>query len=126
MSGLWTVVGIGLCALVTLMLIRELRKEYAPVFLLAFSVLLLGLLLPRFSAAAEYLLGWASRAGGERIEPVVKALGVTVLTSAAGELCRSAGEASVGNAIETAGRLEILLLCTPLFAELLDLALLGG
>lgn len=126
MTELWTVVGVGICALVTLTILKELRKEYAPLFLLGFAVVSFGFLLPRLSGAVDFLRECVGLAGGERIGLVVKALGVTYLTSTASELCKSAGEAGVGNTIELAGRVEILLLCIPLFRELLDLALLGG
>lgn len=125
MTELWTVCGVGICALVCLTVIKELRKEYAPLFLLGFSVVVLAYLVPKIGAAAEFLAECADLAGGERISVVVRALGVTYLTSTASEICKSAGEASVGNTIELAGRVEILLMCIPLFRELLDLALLG-
>jgi len=125
MTELYTAIGIGLCALATLLLLRELRREYAPLFLLGFTVLMFAALLPRMSDAVLFIRECAELAGGERIEPVVKALGVTFLTSTACEICRSAGESTVGSMIETAGRVEILLLCVPLFRELFDLAFLG-
>lgn len=125
MTELWTVCGIGLCALVCLLILRELRKDYAPLFLLGFSVIALAYIIPRLGEAAEFLTECVNLAGGERISVVIRALGVTYLTSTAGEICRSAGESSVGNTIEAAGRVEIILLCIPLFRELLDLAMLG-
>ena len=126
MSSLWSVIGIGFCALAVLLILKELRKEFVPLFLIGFSLVLFAVLLPQFHAAAAFIKECAALAGGERIEPVLKALGITFLTTAAAQLCRTAGETSVGNAIETAGRMEIFLLCLPLLKELLDLALLGS
>lgn len=124
MTELWTVCGVGICTLVSLMIVKELRKEYTPLFLLGFAVVLLAYLVPKIGGAVDFLRECAELAGGERISVVVRALGVTYLTSTAAEICRSAGESSVGSTIETAGRVEILLMCIPLFRELLDLALL--
>lgn len=124
MTELWTVCGIGICALAVLTLLRELRKEYAPLFMLGFTVVLLAAMIPKLSGAVDFLKECASAAGGERISVVIRALGITYLTSTASELCRSAGESALGNTIELAGRVEILLLCIPLFRELLDIALL--
>lgn len=125
MTELWTVCGVGICALVTLTVIRELRKEYAPLFLLGFAVVLLGYLIPKLGDALDFLRECTDLVGGERISPILRALGITYLTSVASEICKSAGEAGVGNTIELAGRVEILLLCIPLFRELLDLAFIG-
>lgn len=125
MTELWTVVGAGICALVTLTILRELRREYAPLFLLGFTVLCFLFLLPQLGEAVAFLKECAERAGSEHLFLIVKALGITYLSSTASEICKSAGEASIGSTLEFTGRVELLLLCLPLFRELLDLSLLG-
>ena len=125
MNDLWRIVGIALCAVVTVMILRETRREFVPVFVSVFSVAVLTAVLPKIASAAELIKQCASITGSERIMPAVKALGITYLTSSAADLCRSLGESSVASAVETAGRAEILLLCVPLLRELVDLALVG-
>jgi stage III sporulation protein AD len=53
---------------------------------------------------------------------LLRALGITYLTSISADICRSSGEASVAGYIESAGRVELLLLAVPLFSELFELA----
>jgi len=124
MTDLWQIIGVGLCALVSILVLREVRREFVPVFAAVFSVLVLAAVLPKISAAADLAEECARLVGSERIMPAVKALGITYLSSSAADLCRSLGEASVASAMETAGRAEILILCLPLFRELVDLALI--
>ena len=52
---------------------------------------------------------------------MLKALGIGFIVRIAGDLCRDRGEESAAGCLETAGKIEILLLCLPLFGELLDL-----
>ena len=54
--------------------------------------------------------------------PLLKALGVAVLTHCCGEICRESGESSIATGVETAGKVEILLLSLPLLEELLGIA----
>ena len=85
-------------------------------------LLLLTMLLPRLREAVDFLdrllaAGHFGTYGGL----MLKTLGIGVAVKLAGDLCRESGAESLAGALETAGRIEILLLCLPLFTELLDL-----
>ena len=62
--------------------------------------------------------------------PLVKALGIAVLTQCCSELCRECGEGAAASGIELIGKIEILLLSLPLIHEILEgargLLSLGG
>ena len=58
----------------------------------------------------------------ERWQILLKTLGICLLTQTAGDLCRDAGEASLAGKVELAGKTAILLLCLPMFRELLHTA----
>lgn len=124
MSDLWRIVGVGLCAVVTVVVLRDIRREFVPVFVSVFSAAVLASVLPKIASAAELIRACASLSGSERVMTAVKALGITYLTSSGADLCRSLGESTVASAVENAGRAELLLLCVPLFRELLDIALI--
>ena len=125
MTDLWQIIGTGLCALAAVIVIRDVRREYVPVFAAAFSVVVLSAVLPKIGAAASLVKELGSYAGGERIKMVLKALGIVYLTTAAADLCRSLGEGTIASSVETAGRAELLLLCIPLLRELVDMSLLS-
>lgn len=125
MTDLWKIVGIGLCALCTVIIMRDVKREYVPLFAAAFSAAVLSAVLPKISAAADLAHHLANYAGSERIKTVLKALGIVYLTTAAADLCRSLGEGTIASSVETAGRAELLLLCIPLLRELVDLSLLS-
>lgn len=67
----------------------------------------------------------AQRAGlsAAVLAPVLKTLGISILSRIAAELCRDAGESGLAAAVEVAGGACALLVCLPLFEAVLGLIL---
>jgi len=124
MTELLAVCGTGIAAVFSIIIIRELKKEYTPVILAAVCLLFTLYILPKINESVAFLQELSVYLENTHADKILRALGITYLTCTASDLCRSAGEAAVGNYIELAGRLELLLLCIPLFRELTELALL--
>lgn len=57
------------------------------------------------------------------LAPVVKTVGIALLTRVCAELCRDAGESGIAAAVEIAGGGCALLVCLPLFHGVLELIL---
>lgn len=125
MTDLWEIVGIGLCSLAAVIVMRDIRREYVPLFAAAFSAAVLSAVLPKIGAAAELVSYFGNYAGSGKLKTVLKALGIVWLTTAAADLCRSLGEGTIASSVETAGRAELLILCIPLLRELIDMSLLS-
>lgn len=51
---------------------------------------------------------------------VIKALGIAVLTQICADVCRDCGEGSAASGVELMGRVEILLLCIPMFESVIS------
>lgn len=56
------------------------------------------------------------------IEIITKALGISYISHIGSEICKDCGEGNIGSIIETGGKIELLLLCLPLFENVLKLA----
>ncbi len=52
---------------------------------------------------------------------MLKSLGIGIVVSTVGSICRDMGESSLSGGIELAGKIEILLICLPLITEMLSL-----
>ncbi len=124
MDELVRICGIGLLAAFSAVILREIRKEYASAILLGMTVAVLLAVVPKFGEAAGFLAELDEKVETEYIGVILRGIGVTYLTGTAAELCRSAGEAGIAANIETVGRTELLLMCIPLFRELLVMAVL--
>ena len=122
--------GLALTGLTTLLILRSYKPDWAPLIRLAVAVIFLGITLTMTATVLDYVQELTSATGAlsEKTWPILlKALGIAFLTETAASLCRDSGEAGLAGWVETAGRLEILLLSFPLIRTVLDAvtALLG-
>lgn len=124
MSDVFTVCGIGLCAMFAASVIREIHGSYVKWIVLVFLVLCLGFLVSGIEEAVNFMNEVTRRTSTNYTGTILRALGITYLTSTASEICNSAGETSIGGYIEAIGKIEILIISLPLFYELLDMVLI--
>ena len=123
--------GVATIGLTALLILRAYKPEWAPFLRMAVTVVALGLTVGLVSAVLTYITDLATATGtseGEGWSLLLKALGVAFLTETAASVCRDSGEAGLATWVETAGKLEILLLSFPLIRTVLDTvaALLGA
>ena len=115
--------GIAMLGLTALLLLRAYKPEWAPFLRMAVTVVALGLTLTLAATVLRYVTELAAATGaldGEGWPILLKALGVAFLTEAAASVCRDSGEGGLATWVETAGRLEILLLSFPLIRTVMD------
>ena len=115
--------GIAMVGVVALLILRAQRPEWAPLLRMAVTVVALGLTLSLASTVLGYVTELANATGGldqEGWPILLKALGVAFLTEIAASVCRDSGETGLATWVETAGKLEVLLLSFPLIKTVLD------
>ena len=105
-------VAAALCAAV----VRQRSGEVGSVVALAAGVLLLGAVLAGLDDVTALMdeLGELAGLSPAVLAPVVKTVGVAILTRLSAELCRDAGEGGIAAAVETAGAVTALLAALPL------------
>ena len=123
--------GVATVGLTALLILRAYKPEWAPFLRMAVTVVALGLTVALASTVLTYITDLASATGaleGEGWSLLLKALGVAFLTETAASVCRDSGESGLAGWVETAGKLEILLLSFPLIQTVLETVknLLGG
>jgi stage III sporulation protein AD len=115
--------GVATIGLTALLILRAYKPEWAPFLRMAVTVVALGLTVGLVSAVLTYITDLATATGaseGEGWSLLLKALGVAFLTETAASVCRDSGETGLATWVETAGKLEILLLSFPLIRTVLD------
>lgn len=119
------IVGFGLTAMVLLVLLRKERPELAVILSLAAGVLIFLIILPQLASAIRLLQDLSVRAGVrlEYLDTLLKIIGIAYLAEFAAQVCRDAGESSIGTKIEVAGKVLILLLALPIVSAILDIIL---
>ena len=115
--------GIATVGLTALLILRAYKPEWAPFLRMAVTVVALGLTVALASTVLDYITDLAASTGalgGEGWSLLLKALGVAFLTETAASVCRDSGETGLAAWVETAGKLEILLLSFPLIRTVMD------
>ena len=122
--------GVALVGLTALVVLRQYKPEWAPLLRGTVTVIALGMILSMAGTVIGYVRELAvgtEALSGESWSLLLKALGVAFLTETSAAVCRDSGEAGLATWVETAGKLEILLLSFPLIRTVMDMvaALLG-
>lgn len=111
-------------ALPALLLLRQYKPEWALLLRIAATVTgTVGILSLTVSILGETasLCGDALPESARRL--LLSSLGISLLTELCAGIARDCGEGSLAACVETAGRLEILLLSLPLIRQVLETAL---
>lgn len=108
----------ALCAAV----IRQRVRELGLVLALAAGALILSFALRTVSGARVLLEELSALAGLSPavLSPVVKTVGISILTRISAELCRDAGEGGIASFVETAGAVLALCVSVPLLRAVLN------
>ncbi len=115
--------GVAAVGLTALLILRAYKPEWAPMLRMAVTVIAVGLTLSMAITALSYAQELAVGLGtpdGEGWSILLKALGVAFLTEVSASVCRDSGESGLATWVETAGKLEILLLSFPLIRAVMD------
>ena len=104
--------------------LREIKREYAVILSLTCAVLLMIWGVNALLPAVEMLDGLLSMTESDpsRFELLLKALGISICTQLASDVCKDAGEGAIASKVEFCGRVCLLLLSIPLLQELLAIA----
>lgn len=105
--------------------IKKQTPDVALAMTICAATLILTMAMTAFRPIRELMDTLAERAGlsAAVLSPVIKTVGVSILTRVTAELCRDAGEGGLASAVEIAGGACALLVCLPLFEAVLGLIL---
>jgi len=119
------IAGLGLAAAVLVVVVRKERPEMAMLLALAAGVIVFLVILPQIAEVVRLLEELAVRAHINVlfITDILKIIGIAYLAEFAGQICRDAGQESIGSRVEMAGKVIILVLAIPIISAVLDMFL---
>ncbi len=123
MSMIGQVVAAAVIGAVCAAVVKKQTPDLALVVTLCAVALILSTAMAALSPVRELIDVLGERAGlsAAVLAPVVKTLGIALLTRVCAELCRDANEGGIAAAVEIAGGVCALLVCMPLFQAVLAL-----
>lgn len=109
----------ALCAVV----VKKQVPELGLVLGLLAGALILSFSIPALKSAKEMMETLTDTAGLSPavLTPVVKTVGIAIVTKLAAEICRDAKEGGIAAFVETAGAAAALLVCLPLMETVLTM-----
>lgn len=113
---------IGIATALLSVFLKQQKSALALLVSLAGGCLLLFYTVPYFRDLFALAGEFAGKTGLDSayIGALLRVIGVTFLTEAAAALCRDAGETAIAASLETAGKLIILGLSTPIITSLFE------
>ena len=121
------ILGLCLCALVLLDVLRQYGPTFAVLAALACCAVLLALAARTLEPVVEFARRLSQLSGSEHFGSVCKAVVIALLAQSVQDLCQQAGQTALAGRVELAGKTAVLLAALPLFTSLADtlLSLLG-
>ena len=119
----FTVCAVAFVAAFAIMLLKSMKDEFVLPLKLLGGVAVLGAVVGMSLPIINFANSLALRFGANEWSPLLlKGLCIAIVCEVSANICRECGEGAISSGIETAGKVEILLLSLPLITKILDLS----
>lgn len=117
------IVGLALTGVTLSALMKSINKELSIYIVIATVIILFLTILNQLTNVFDFLENiYGNVTYGKTFFPVIlKVLGVAYITDFTAQLCRDAGEATIGSKVELAGKILIFYLAMPILSAILEL-----
>lgn len=119
------IIGIGLVALIIIILLKQYRPEFAIYISLLTGVLILFLVMDKLTGVINLLQSLASKTSinSTFLSLLIKITGIAFLSEFAVSICKDSGEAAIASKIEIGTKIIIISMSIPIISSLLEIIL---
>ena len=119
------IIGIGLVALIIIILLKQYKSEFAIYISLLAGVLILLLVMDQLTEIISLLQSLASKASinSTFLALLLKITGIAFLAEFAVSVCKDAGEGAIASKIEIGSKIIIIAMSIPIISSLLEIIL---
>ncbi len=119
------IIGIGLIALVIIILLKQYKPEFAMYISLLTGVLILLLVADELSGIVNLLQSFADKVSinSTFLILLIKITGIAFLSEFAVSICKDSGEAAIASKIEIGTKIIIISMSIPIISSLLEIIL---
>lgn len=116
-------VGFGLAVVIMIVLVSEQNKTHGTLIRLFGAVLLLIIIVPQLAIIFDILRDLSDKIQLEDtyLMIIFKIIGVAYISEFGYQLCKDAGEESIGSKVQFAGKVLILVIASPIALALIEL-----
>lgn len=119
------IIGIGLIALISIIIIKQYRPEFAIYISLIAGSLILYLVMDKLTPIINLLIDISNKSGinNNFLALLLKITGIALLAEFAISLCKDAGENSIASKVEMGSKVIIISMSIPIISNLLEVLL---
>ena len=125
MDAVIKIIGIGLIALISIIVIKQYKPEFTIYISIIAGVIILFMILDELQNVISLLQSISSRAGinNEFLSLLLKITGIALLTEFAISVCKDSGEGAIASKIEIGSKVVIISMSIPIISSLLEVIL---
>lgn len=119
------IVGIGLIALIIIILLKQYKPEFVIYVSILAGVLILFLVMDKLSSVVTLLRSIADKASINMnfLNLLIKITGIAFLSEFAVSICKDSGESAIASKIELGSKIIIISMSIPIISSLLQLVI---
>ena len=119
------IIGIGLLALIIIILLKQYRPEFAIYISLLTGVLILLLVMDKLTGIINLLQTLVNKTSinSKFLTLLIKITGIAFLSEFAVSICKDSGEAAIASKIEIGTKIIIISMSIPIISSLLEIIL---
>lgn len=116
------IIGIGLIALILIIILKQYKPEFVIYVSLIAGALILTLTFSKISGIIELINSLSSKVSinQEFIKLLIKITGIAILTEFAVSICKDTGETAIASKIDMGGKVIMVSMSVPIIAGLLE------
>lgn len=116
------IIGIGLMALIIIVIIKQYKPEFAIYVSLGAGILIFALIAAKMSGIIDILKSLASKTAinSDFLVLLIKITGIAILTEFAVSVCKDSGESAIASKIDLGGKVIIMSMSIPIMSSLLE------
>lgn len=118
-------IGIGLIALVIIIIVKQYKPEFAIYVSLAAGILILGMTFDTISQIVGVINDYTNKASinNKFVIVLLKITGIAILAEFATSICKDAGESAIATKIDIVSKVLIVSASIPIISSLLEVIL---
>ena len=119
------IIGIGLIALILIIVIKQYKPEFALYISIAAGLIIFLLVMDKLSGIIDLLMNLSNKANINQdfIIILLKITGIAILSEFAISVCKDAGEAAIASKIDFGAKIIMVAISIPIIASLLEMIL---
>ena len=116
------IVGIGLIALVIILILRQYKPEFAIYVSIGAGILIFSIIAGKLSGIIEVLKSFTNKTSinNEFLTLLIKITGIAILTEFAVSICKDSGESAIASKVDLSGKVIIMSMSIPIMSSLLE------